>query len=477
MKNEKMNEALGMLDEDIIADALEGKRSGVALSRRKLMTALIAATLAMAILASAVLIAYRPDQKQERVNVTPPVGVNVIKYVASSSQITSATEVSNGYYPNVQSEYASAEPLPYIVAGGLEMDESLYNQLVVSDDVNRTWAIEVQISPNLYLTQEYLALELESIINNMDSNRLTSLIGIYEQAKANFDIDALYEQYKDYYELDELYKYFSSGELDRDLLNSDIEALGARSKEIVNVCAEIREGYWSELEPDVVAMMERMSIPYVRDDGNFVIFVTEGELLSLAGIDGLKFDNAYYRVDISEFDPFSISERSGKMITKKLSDAFSQYEGEDALFAVLVETAAVANIVDRSAYEQEYVELFSELASRQDLHKLIEKAVVDGGDSLDKVRETYGAEKVDKYCANGSFDSALFDSDTAAISAKVDEMRGNLYGDDSASVYDAFKDQVRYIEITSQGAVIIYVTAAEFDSLTAEGDFVFSLAG
>lgn len=477
MKNEKMNKVLGMLDEDVIADVIEGKRSTSAvLSRRKLMTALIAAALAVAILVSTAVITRRTGIVNDRVNVMPPVGTTVIKQVASSSQITSETLTSHGTYPTVQSEYVQYEPISYVVASGLEMDESLYNSLVTSDDLNRTWAIKVQVSPNLYLTKDYLALELESIIAEFDASRLNSIIGICEQAKENFDFDALYEQYKDVYELDELYKYFASGELDRDLLSSDVEALGSRAKEIVNECGEIREGYWSELEPIVQASIEQMGIPFVEENGDLVIFVTEGELLSLSGIEGLKFDNAYYKIDVNEFDPNAISERSGKRITKKLSDAFAQYEGEEVLFAVLVETAGVAGIVDKSAYEQEYLALFSELATRQTVRKLLENAAAKGGEGLDGIREAYGAETVDKYCANGSFDSALFDSDTAAINARINEMRTNLYGDNSASVYDAFKNQVRYIEITGQGSVVIYVTAAEFDALTAEGDFVYSLA-
>ena len=62
------------------------------------------------------------------------------------------------------------------------------------------------------------------------------------------------------------------------------------------------------------------------------------------------------------------------------------------------------------------------------------------------------------------------------MAARIDEMKSILYGDNSAEVYDAFKDHVNYIEITSQGSVIIYVTAAEFDALTVNGDFVFNLA-
>ena len=90
--------------------------------------------------------------------------------------------------------------------------------------------------------------------------------------------------------------------------------------------------------------------------------------------------------------------------------------------------------------------------------------------------EKYGAETVEKYIKDGVFDSALFESDTLAMGAQIEEMRVKLYGDNSAEVYDVFKNLVNYIEITEQGSVIIYVTAAEFDAMTVAEDFVFNLA-
>ncbi len=475
MKNEKINKALGMLDDDVLADALEGKRGSF--GGRRVVTALIAAALAVAILASTVLITRRLGRNVERTDITPPVGMTVIKRAASSAgQITAETVTRSGTYPYVQSEYVAVEPLSYIVADGLEMDESLYNSLVSSDDINRTWAIEVQVSPNLYVTNEYLALELESILTNVDSHRLEALVGIYEQAKANFDIEALYLQYKDAYEIDELYRYFASGELDRDLLNADIDALGKKASELVKECLEIREGYWSQLRPMAVSALEKMGVPFAEEDGNLVIFVTESELLSLSGIEGLKFEESYYKIGVSEFSNVETVLREGKKISGKLSDAFAEYEDEDVLFAVLIETAGIAESGSREVYVQEYIELLSEHVNRQTVRDLLENAVAEGGDSLDSVREAYGSEIVDKYCANGSFDSALFDSDTAAIEARIDQMKTDLYGNYTDETYDIFKDQVRYIEITDQGSVIIYVTAAEFDALNIEGDFVFDLA-
>lgn len=480
MKKEEMNRIIGMLDEDVIADALGEKKAvgKASVSRRKLAVTLIAATLAIAILASTVIIALgRRDNEGERMNVLPPVGMMVIKNVASGSQITDATEVVRGEYPMVQSSeyWTTCDPITYTNVGGLEMSESLYNDLVKSNDVNRTWSIEVSISPNLYVTKDYLALQFESMLSEVSANHLETLVSLYEQAKENFDIDAVYEQYKGLFELDELYKYFKSGELDRDLLNSDIDALTKKAREIIDQCGEIREGFWSELEPLVVAELEKLDVPFVKDGDSYVIFVTEGELMKLAGIEGLKFDNAYYKIDINEFDPNAIGERAGKKITKRFADALEQNAGEDVLFAVLVESAGVAEIGDKSAYEQKYLALFAELASRKTVETALRSAV-EGGEKLRKAIEICGEETVNKYIKDGVFDSALFDSDIAAIGAEIEEMRVKLYGDNTAEIYDAFKNFVNYIEITEQGSVIIYVTAAEFDALTFEGDFVFNLA-
>ncbi len=474
MKNEKINKALGMLDDDVIADALEGKRSSF--GGRRIVTALIAASLAVAILVSVVLITRRPEVNEERLNITPPVGMMVVKHAASSAQITAETVTKSGTYPYVQSEYVAVEPLGYIVADGLEMDQTLYNDLVSSDDVNRTWAVEVQVSPNLYVTNEYLALELESILTNFDSHRLEALVGIYEQAKANFDIEALYLQYKDAYEIDELYRYFASGELDRDLLNADVEALGKKASELVKERLEIREGYWGHLRPMVLSALEKMGVPFTEEDGALIIFVTESELLSLSGIEGLKFDKSNYKINVIEIAPNETVMREGKKITSKLADAFAEYEGEDVLFAVLVETAGIAKAGSREAYVQEYISLLSDISNRHTLEQALERAQGNGGESIDRAREICGEEAFNRYFRDGVFDSELFNSDTAAINARINEMKVDIYGDDSAEVYDLFKDHVRYIEITDQGSVIIYVTAAEFDALNIEGDFVFTLA-
>lgn len=478
MKNEKMNKALGMLDEDIIADALEGKRSGgVVISRRKLMTALIAATLAVAILASTLMIALRRNVGEERVDILPPVGVTVIKNVASSAQITGELETSYGSYPTVESSeyWTVGDPVSYTNVGGLEMSDSLYNDLVNSNDANRIWSIEVSISPNLYITKDYLALQFESMLSEVTANHLETFVSLYEQAKENFDIDAVYEQYKGLFAIEDLYKYFKSGELDRDLLNADVEAMTNKAREILDKCGEIREDFWSELEPIVVSEIEKLGVSFVKDGDSYVIFVTEGELMSLSGIEGLKFDNAYYKINVNDFDPTAVTERAGKKVAKRLADAFEQNSDEDVLFAVLVESAGVAEIGNKSVYEQEYLALFTDLAARKTIETALRDAVA-GGEKLDRAVAICGQETVDKYIKNGVFDSELFASDTASMKSRFEIMKNKLYGDASAEIYDTFRNAVRYIEITADGAVVIYVTAAEFDAMTVEGDFVYKLA-
>ena len=479
MKNEEMNKIIGMLDDDVIADGLSEKKSGGITVRfsRKLAVSLIAAALAVAMLASGVMFALsRREVVEERVNVLPPVGMTVVKYVASGAQITKDTAKQYGYYPCVEScEYWIADPMPYVIVGGLEMTSWLRDNLVKSDDLNRTWSIEVSISPNLYITKDYLAMQTEKMLSEASANQLESLIRIYEQAKDSMDVDALYNQYKDKYDLLDLYKYVKSGQFDRDLVNADIEALTNKASQMLENCGEIKNDFWMNLEPVVLAELERLGVPFVKEGDSYVIFVTEGELLSLSGIEGICFDNAYYKIDVNEFDPNALSDRAGKKITKRLSDAFDANADENVLFAVLVESAGVAEIGDKSAYEQEYLELFKAYAACKVYEAALRNAVKDS-ELYAKAVEICGQDVVNKYIKDGAFDSELFESDKALMGAQIDEMRIKLYGDNSAEVYDAFKNSVNYIEITAQGSVIIYVTAAEFDTLTFEGDFVFNLA-
>ena len=479
MKKEEMNKIIGMLDDDVVADGLsEKKNEGITIRfSRKLAVALIAATLAVAMLASGIMIGLsRRENVEERINVLPPVGMQVVKHVASGAQITKDTAEQCGYYPCVEScEYWVGEPIPYVTVGGLEMTTGLKKDLVKSDDLNRTWSIEVSISPNLYITKDYLAMQTEKMLSEVSANQLESLIRIYEQAKDSVDVDALYNQYKDKYDLLDLYKYVKSGQFDRDLVNADIEALTKKARQMLENCGEIKNDFWMNLEPVVLAELERLGVPFVKEGDSYVIFVTEGELLSLSGIEGICFDNAYYKIDVNEFDPNALSDRAGKEITKRLADAFNKNEGENVLFAVLVESAGVAEIGDKSAYEQEYLELFKAYAACKVYEAALRNAVKDS-ERYAKAVEICGQDVVNKYIKDGAFDSALFESDKALMGAQIEEMRTKLYGNNSAEVYDAFKNSVNYIEITEQGSVIIYVTAAEFDALTFEGDFVFNLA-
>lgn len=479
MKKEEMNKIIGMLDDDVIADALGEKRAASkgSLNRRKLVTTLIAATLAVAILASTLIIALSRGGSEERVNILPPVGSYVIKNVASGSQITAETEYRYGEYPVPESTqyWIMGDPIPYCVAGGLEMSDSLYNALVESSDANRIWAVEVSVSPNLYLTKDYLAAQTERMLAEVSAEQLRSVAEYYEQAKGEIDIDALYEQYKDSYDLFDIYKYVKSGQLDRDLLNADIDALTKKASEIIASCDDIREDSWQNLEPLVLAELEKYDVPFVKDGNSYVIFVTEGELMALSGIEGLKFETSYYKINVNEFDPNGITERAGKKVTKRLADAMELNAGEDILFAVLVESASFAEVGNKSAYEQEYLAIFADLAARKTVEKVLREAV-EGGEKLEYAITLCGKGTVDKYLKDGVFDAELFANDTAAMKAQIEIMKNKLYGDGSAEVYDAFKDQVNYIEITTDGSVILYVTAAEFDALTSTGEFVFNLA-
>ncbi|MBR4033186.1 MAG: hypothetical protein IKJ04_00115 [Clostridia bacterium] len=479
MKKEEMNKIIGMLDDDVIADALGEKRAASkgSLNRRKFVTTLIAATLAVAILASTLIIALSRGGSEERVNILPPVGSYVIKNVASGSQITEATEVTRGTYPTVESNqyWTIGDPVPYTNVGGLEMSDELYSQFLASGDANRIWAIEVSVSPNLYLTKDYLATEAERMLAEVSAEQLSSIAEFYEQAKGEIDIDALYFQYKDYYDLFDVYKYIKSGQLDRDLLNTDIDTLKKKVKDLIDYCGDIREDYWQNLEPIVVAELEKCGVPFVKEGDSYVIFVTEGELMALSGIDGLKFEGADIKIAANAFDPNPISDRAGKKVKKRLADAMAAHEGEDVLFAVLVENASSGEIVNKAAYEQKYLSLLADLAARKTVEQAL-RAAVEGGEKLEYAISLCGKGTVDKYLKDGAFDAELFASDTAAMQVKFDEMKNNLYRDNSYEIYDAFKAQVNYIELNGNGSIIIYVTAAEFDSLTFEGDYVFDLA-
>lgn len=479
MTKEEMSRALGMLDEDVIADALKEKERGRSFARRRAFVAAIAAVLALAILASVAVIALgRGSNADERVNVLPPVGAEVIKHVASSSQITGATEYRLGSYPAPEAtDYWDSDPIGYVEVGGLELSESLYAELVESDDVNRMWSIEVSISPNLYITKDYLLMQTESMLAQVSAEQLRELAELWEKIKELINIDVLYERYAETYELVDIYKYVVSGELDRDLIDADIEALKAKAQGLINSCDQIRGNMWRDIEREVSAELKSLGLPFVESGGSYVIFATEGELMSLSGLEGIKLDTADYKLTVNEIDPNAICERNGKRITYKLCEALAKNDGREVLYAVLVESEKRANITDLRAYEKQYLELMQVYASSTAVKEALMAAAAEGDARMEEAIALCGAEVVDKYIKGGSFDSELFESDLDAVAAEVDEMRLLLYGDTSAEIYDAFKPSVRYIEITDSGSVIIYVTAEELDALPATTRFVFSLAG
>ncbi len=474
MKNEKINAALGMLDDDVIADALEEKKSGgIVVSRRRFMTALIAATLALAILAGGIAAAFALRGEKGPVSLLPPEGATVIRNVTSSVQLTSGTVYSSGNYYSVESQFADVEGETYALVNQIELDGELYDSMVASNDPNRTWALELSISPNLYMSEEYIEREIAYWLSKYEAADLGALVGIYEQVKSDFDINALYEQNKDKYEIDEIYKYFASGELEEDILSADIDALTKKAEELWDECVNFKNGMWQNLVDEVRAILDDFGVEYIEEDLCFVIFVTEGELLALEGFSGVKFSKANkYEINVGKYS--NTTEWQGKKISKDLYDAIAANEGKDVLFAVTSEPAVFGEMLDRSNYESKYLELFSDAAKRPSWRALLEIAAADSS-KLQNAIETCGEEAVGKYLWNGVFDAALFDNDTAAINAELEVMRANLYRN-ASEVYAEFAPLVRYIEITDSGSVVFYVTADELANLKTNGDYCFKLA-
>lgn len=477
MKNEKMNKALGMLDDDVIADALEGKRAGgIVVSRRKFMTALIAATLAIAILAGSVAVAFSIRGGKGPVSLLPPEGSTVIRNVTSSVQLTPGTVYSSGNYYSVESQFASVESEQYALVNQVELDGELYESMVASNDPNRTWAVEVSVSPNFYMTEDYIEREIAYWASQYEAADLGALVGIYEQIKTDFDINALYEANKDKYDLDELYKYFASGELEADILNADIEALKKKAEQLWDECIDIQSGHWENLVPGVRKILDDFGIEYIEEDHSFVIFVTEGELLALEGFTGVKFSKAgmYAGYSVSVGKYATMTEWNGKLISKDLASAIAANDGKDVLYAVTAEPAVFGEMLDRSNYEAKYLALFADAAKRPSWRALLEIASADGS-KLQNAIDTCGEEVVLKYLKDGAFDAAAFDNDTAAINAELEVMRTNLYRE-ATEVYAEFASLVRYIEITESGNVVFYVTAKELANLKTSGEYCFKLA-
>lgn len=475
MKNTEMNRALGMLDDDVIADALEGKKSGgaVVVSRRKFMTALIAATLALAILAGGLAAAFAFGGDRGAVSLLPPEGSTVIRNSTATSQLTAGTVYSSGKYYSVESQFNDVGEQSYALVNQVELDSELYNSMVANNDPNRTWAVELTVSPNLYMSEDYIERELAYWMSKYEADDLSALIEVYEQLESDFDINALYEQYKDKYDIEEIYKYFASGDLKHALLNNDIDALKKKAEQLWDECVDIQNGHWRNLVDDVRMILDSLGIEYIEEDMSFVIFVTEGELLALEGFNGIKFSKAgKYEINVGKYA--TMTEWNGKLISNKLYDAIVANEGKDVLFAVTAEPAVFGEMLDRSNYEEKYLELFSEAAKRPEWRKLLESAASDET-ALAAAIEECGEANVGKYLWNGYFDAATFDKDTMAISSELEVMRSNLYRT-ASDVYEEFAPLVRYIEITASGSVVFYLTADELAALKTSGDYCFKLA-
>ena len=474
MNKEKMNQALSMLDDDVIADALEGKkRSTGGVTRRKLMVTLIAATLAVALLAGGIGAALSRTGGRGPIALLPPEDATVIRNVTTTLQVTSGTIYGSGNYPTFELQYGPAPTGEYALINDIELDRELYDSMVASNDPDRIWALELSISPNLYMTEEYIEREFAYWMTNAEAEDLAALVTVYEQFKNDFDIDALYAANKDKYELDELYKYFKNGTLEAALLNSDINELKAKAQEIWDECASIKRGHWKNLVPDVRTALEDFGIEYVEEDDSFIIFVTEGELLALRGFTGVKISNAKkYELTFAQIP--TVTEWNGKKVSNKLADALAANEGKDVLFAVTAEPAAFSEMLDRSNYEASYLELFSELAKRPAYRKALEAVSADAS-KLEAAIAICGESIVADYLWDGYFDAARFDKDTVELSATVELMRSNLYRD-AAEIYAEFAPYVRYIEINENGVVVFYVTAEELAAITTARDYCFKLA-
>ena len=473
MNKEKMNQALSMLDDDVIADALEGKkRSTGGVTRRKLMVTLIAATLAVALLASGIVAALSRTGKGP-IPLLPPEDATVIRNVTTTLQVTPGTLYGSGSYPSVEIQFGGAPAGEYAVVNNIELDRELYDSMVASNDPDRIWALELSISPKLYMTEEYIEREFEYWMANAEAEDLAALVTVYEQFKNDFDIDALYEANKDKYELDEIYKYFKNGELEATLLNSDINTLKAKAQEIWDECASIKRGHWKNLVPDVRTALEDFGIKYVEEGDSLIIFVTEGELLALQGFTGVKISNAKkYELTFAQIP--TVTEWNGKKVSSKLADALAANEGKDVLFAVTAEPAAFSEMLDRSNYEASYLELFSEAAKRPAYRAALEAASADPA-KLQTAIAICGEAMVNDYLWDGVFDAARFDLGTVELNKTIEIMRSNLYRD-ASEIYAEFAPYVRYIEINENGVVVFYVTAEELAAITTARDYCFKLA-
>lgn len=474
MNKEKMNQAIGMLDEDVLADALEGKKKSTGgVTRRKLAIMLIAATLAVALLAGGIIAALTRGAGGP-LSILPPEDATVIRNVTTTVQFTPDTVYASGNYPSVEVQLGGAPAEEYALINDIELARELYDSMVASNDPDRIWALEVTISPNLYMSEEYIERELAYWTSKAEAEDLSALAVIYAQFKNDFDINALYEANKDKYQLDEIYKYFTSGKLEEALLNNDVDALKAQAEELWNECINIKNGYWKNLAPAVRRALDDFGIDYVQDDEKFIIFVTEGELLSLQGFSGVKFSNAKKYEFIFGQMP-TATEWNGKLVSNKLADALeANADNKDALFAVTAEPAAFSKLLDRSNYEARYLELFAEAAKRPAYRAALVAAAADAS-KMQAAISICGESMVAEYIKDGVFDAADFDEYTVKLNESIEVMRSNLYRD-ASEVYAEFAPLVRYIEINTAGNVVLYVTADELATLVTAREYCFKLA-
>ena len=475
MNKEKMNQAIGMLDEDVIADALEGKKKTVGgVTRRKLAVALIAATLAVALIAGGIVAAFSRTGGKGPIAILPPEDATVIRNVTTTLQVTPGTIYGSGNYPTIETQFGGAPNNEYATVNELELDRELYDSMVASNDPDRVWALKLDVSPNLYMTEEYIEREVAYWMSKADAEDLSALAEVYAQLKQDFDIDALYEANKDKYELDEIYKYFASGELEAALLNKDVDALMKKAEKLWNECVNIKNGYWKGLAPAIRKALNDFGIEFVEEDDSFIIFVTEGELLAIKGIGDVKISKAT-KYDMTFAQIPTVAEWRGKLVSNKLAQELAKNEGnKDVLFAITAEPAAFIEMIDRSNYEASYLELFSEAAKRPAYRAALEAASADPA-KLQTAIAICGEAMVNDYLWDGIFDAARFDLGTVELNKTIEIMRSNLYRD-ASEVYAEFAPLVRYIEITVDGNVVFYVTADELAALTTARVYCFMLA-
>ena len=361
MKNSKINEALGMLDDDIITEALSEKKVKGGHGARRIAISVIAATLVFAMLAAVLVFALR-GRGEPGESKLPPEDAMIIKSMYSSAQIDGKTVYSaSGNYYSVESQYTEVAPESYYVVNGVEIEGKLYEALVGSNDPSRTWAVNISLSPNLYMTEDYIQKEVLYWVAKLEASDFEALAGILSQITNVYDLQAVYEQYKDKYKVEDFYKYFASGTLEKDLLNADVEAITKQVEALWDDCVKFKDDIWANMVVPTRAALEALGIEYAEENGNFTVFLTEGELLSLEGVEGLKFSKAEdYYIGFELVDPNTVVDYNGIRATKRLKDALEAHEGEDVLYAISVKSAETVEpiaIYEAFVSQTRYIEI------------------------------------------------------------------------------------------------------------------------